>query len=71
MAGMEQQNRLYYEQREHAERAAASMASSPQAKRVHQQLADLYAGLIQRAEVPPRLQDQVMGSPSFVILTRD
>jgi hypothetical protein len=68
---MEQQNRNYYERREHAERMAASTASSTEAMRVHQQLADLYAGLIQHAEVPPRSPDLCVGLPGLVILTRD
>lgn len=71
MAGMEQQDRLYHRRRERAERKAASTASSPVAKRVHQQLATHYADLFERAEAPPRSHDQQVGLPGLVILSRD
>lgn len=37
---------MYFQLREQAERAAAKKAASPQARRVHQQLAQNYAGLV-------------------------
>ena len=42
----------YYQRRERAERAAAKSASCPQARRVHQELAQAYAGILQEQRIP-------------------
>jgi len=41
-------SREYFEHRERAERAAAENAASPQARRIHQQLAENYAELAEQ-----------------------
>ena len=42
---MKMDSREYFERRERAERAAAKNAASPQARRIHQELAQNYAEL--------------------------
>jgi hypothetical protein len=42
----------YFEQRERAERAAAKKATSPQARRAHQELAQRYAALAKQQSPP-------------------
>ena len=67
---MDQQQSRYYIQRERAERAAAEAALCPAAKRAHEQLANLYAGLMQN---PDGVLSQVpdgQGTPHLIILSR-
>jgi hypothetical protein len=45
---MEMASREYFERRERAERAAAKNAASPQARRIHEELAQNYAELAQQ-----------------------
>jgi hypothetical protein len=61
---------MYYGQRELIERAAAATASCPEAKRVHQQLADRYAELAREPCAPTSLKDDHLVSAPFVVLTR-
>jgi hypothetical protein len=42
---MNMKSQAYFEQRERAERAAAKKAACPEARRIHQQLAQNYATL--------------------------
>jgi hypothetical protein len=62
---------LYLAQREQAERQAAEVALCPEARRAHQHLADLYAEEIRRDSPSALLDDDVIGLPRVVILSRD
>lgn len=53
---MEQGNVGYFEQRERSERAAAQNASSMEARRVHEELADNYAQLAREAQLGRELR---------------
>ena len=50
---MKMETREYFERRERAERAAAKNASCPEARKIHQELAQHYAEMAQQfAEAP-------------------
>ena len=51
---------VYYKHREAKERELAAAASSPDIRKIHRELADSYARIIQAAERPP---ERSAGSP--------
>lgn len=62
----------YARQREQAEREAARIARTPEARRAHEQMAELYAECLRQAELPqPEPSDKVYALPRIVILGRD
>jgi pyridoxine/pyridoxamine 5'-phosphate oxidase len=61
---MKMESREYFEQRERAERAAAKNASCPEARRIHQELAQHYAEMAQQfadAGIPRERRSIVTG----------
>jgi hypothetical protein len=57
---MDQKSLDYFTHRERAERAAAKQATCDAARRVHQQLAVAYAGLVRRNEDSGGLGERVI-----------
>lgn len=68
---VEQQVRHYYQRRALTEQTAAMAATCPEAMRVHQQLAELYAELVQQPEVPAPASEEGAGRQKIVFLSRD
>jgi hypothetical protein len=66
-----QQPSCYYSQRERAERAAAEAAVCPAAKRAHEQLAELYAEMVQRPDGAAFKAGDGKAPSNLIILTRD
>jgi hypothetical protein len=61
----------YYGKRELAERAAAEAATCPAAKRAQEQLAELYAFLVERPDGAAPMASDGDAISNLFILTRD
>ena len=67
---MDQFSKAYFERRERAERAAAKSATCPQARRVHQEMAQIYAALLQGHARPAPRQPETFLQSGLTILHR-
>jgi hypothetical protein len=61
---MKMDSREYFERREMAERAAAKNAATPQARRIHEELAQNYAELAQQLQAVAVPRQPLAISPS-------
>ena len=60
----------YYQARERAERAAAKAAACPQARRVHQELAQHYQDVVRLGGEAFARAERGTAKPNYIVLTR-